>query len=107
MRIGRLKHRVTVQSKTTQDGPYGEPQVTWNDVVTTWAAVEPLRGREFFEAQADQSETEVRIVMRHREIATDDRIVHQGKVYDIQSIINPDEVDHMLEIMCTQGVTEG
>mgnify|MGYP000909745925 CR=1 FL=1 len=70
-------------------------------MANTWAAVEPLNGREFIAAQAVQSEVTTRIRMRYRaDLQPADRINHEGTLYDIQSIINPRSGDAELVVMC-------
>lgn len=52
MRAGRRRHKVTLYSVT--DGKDGDGAPTETEVVlrTAWAAIEPLQGRELFQAQA-------------------------------------------------------
>lgn len=71
-------------------------------------SIEPLRGRELFAAQEHSSETEVRIRIRYRDDVTDRmRVVHDGKYYEIQSVIDPELRHRELELMCSQGVLHG
>jgi SPP1 family predicted phage head-tail adaptor len=107
MRAGRLRHRLTLQSKTTTQNAYGEAVVSWVNQGTVWGAIEPLSGRELYAQQQIQPETKVRVVMRyHSTIDESWRIVSGGKYYDIDTIINADERNRMLTIMCRQGVAE-
>jgi len=107
MRAGRLRHRVTLQSKTETRDSYGGAVITWSDVATVYAAIEPLSGREWFAQQQVQSEVSVRIVVRYRAgITAANRIAHGATYYDILSVINHDEKDHMITLMCRQGVSE-
>ncbi len=66
MRAGRLRHRVQIQERveTTRD-EHGGISPTWSTIATVSASVEPLRGRELFEAQQVQERTTIRVRMRH------------------------------------------
>jgi SPP1 family predicted phage head-tail adaptor len=59
---GQYRHKVTFRIPTGTEIE-GIPQYT--DGATVWAAVEPLKGREFWEAQAAQAENIVKIKMRY------------------------------------------
>lgn len=98
---GRLNQRVTLQSKSvTRDG-MGNEVVTWSDVATVHAAVEPVRGREFVSLRAAQSDLTTRITIRYRAgVTTAMRVLHDGATYDVREIINPRSRNESLELMC-------
>ncbi|WP_038207890.1 phage head closure protein [Xenophilus azovorans] len=101
MQAGKLGQRVVIERLVQGQGPIGQPINEWVTLATVWAAVEPLNGREFFAADAAQSEVTTRIRMRYRDdITSADRIDHEGTLYDIQSIINPRSGDAELVLMC-------
>lgn len=107
MRAGRLRHRLALQSKTETRNAYGEAVVGWTVEDTVWGAIEPLSGREYFAQDQVQSEVRVRVVIRYRsDIDTSWRVVNDGKYYDIVDVINENNRDRMLTLMCRQGVSE-
>lgn len=89
MNAGRLRHRVTLRNRVeTQDATTGALSVTWTDVATVWAAVEPLSAREFIAAQAVSSQVTTRITIRFRDDVTPKmRAVHGSTVYDITGVL--------------------
>lgn len=94
MNPAKLNKRITIQKKgrTEDDAGYPIPNPKeWEDVVTIWAAREPLKGREFFAAAATQYENTVRWKIRYREdIKPGMRVVHKGRFYPIYAV--PDDV---------------
>lgn len=105
---GRLRHRVTIQSRVNVPDSFGQPIPTWTDVDTVWAAVEPLQGREFFTADNINSEVTTRIRIRWRSgLNTSMRVSFDGRLYNIHSIITPREVHDEMQLMCTEGVNNG
>lgn len=87
MQTGRLDRRIVIQSVTTAADSYGEPIETWADLDTVWAAYEPLRGREYFEAQQIDAQLEAKFTIRYRDdITVQMRIVHDGDTYGIASV---------------------
>ena len=92
MQAGRLRERVTLERKTAGAvDSWGQPiPDAWTPLGTVWAAVEPLAGREYIAAQAAQSEVTARIRIRWRgDVDSQIRVVHRGKTYDVQSVIDP------------------
>jgi SPP1 family predicted phage head-tail adaptor len=104
MRAGRLRHRVTIQRRLDVRDTYGDVAGgDWEDVASVWAAVEPLRGREFAELQRAGAEVTTRVVMRYRSgIEPQMRVKYGAHVYDIESVINVDERDRELQLMCRE-----
>lgn len=104
MKAGPLRHRVTIQEKagTGQDG-YGEDLPVWSDVATVWAAVEPLRGREFLEAQRAGAEVTTRIRIRYRDgIEPEMRVSWGDHTYDIEAILHIEERQREIHLMCKE-----
>ena len=66
IRAGRLRHRVTVQRPVTSRDSYGQDVITWTSAGDVWAAVEPLRGREYFDADQHTGEITTRVIIRWR-----------------------------------------
>jgi len=89
MRAGRLRHRVTIQRYTVTQNDYGEEVESWTTHATRWAAVEPLTGREYFDAQQMTAEVSLRVRVRHdsttEALTARDRISHDGRTLEIVS----------------------
>ncbi|AVP57751.1 phage head closure protein [Pulveribacter suum] len=101
MQAGRLDQRVTLEKFTTTTDGWGQPVQSWTPLATVWAAAEPLVGREFIAAQAAQSEVTARIRIRWRgDVNSQVRVVHRGKTYDVQSVIDPRSERKELILMC-------
>jgi SPP1 family predicted phage head-tail adaptor len=105
MQAGRLRHRVTVQRATDAIDQYGDQTPTWTSLGTVWASVEPLNGREYFAAAQMQSEVSTRIVIRPISGVTltpKDRVKFGSRYFDIQSVINRDERNRELQLLCVE-----
>lgn len=98
---GRLRHRIEIQNYEMTQDDWGGVIYAWSHWAHVWASVEPLQGREFFAAQALQSQTTVRIRMRYRPGVTSQmRVLFDGRIYDIESVIEPQSRRHALQLMC-------
>ena len=101
MKSGDLDQRVTVERFTSTVDDWGTPIESWAPLFSCWAAVEPLVGREFIAAQAAQSEVTARIRMRFRPWMTaQDRVIHNGTTYGIESLIDVRSDHRELVLMC-------
>ena len=101
MRAGQLDQRVTVERFTSTQDELGQPIESWAPLFTCWAAVEPLTGREFIAAQAAVSEVTARIRMRFQPWMTaQDRVVHNGTTYGIESLVDVRSENRELVLMC-------
>ena len=105
LKAGRLRHRVTLQSAAdTADGGGGFTTV-WSDVATVWASIEPLKGRERLFAQQLESPVSHRVTLRHRSgVTTAMRVKFGSRILNIRSVINAEERDRALELLCEEGV---
>ncbi|MFP1683342.1 phage head closure protein [Alloalcanivorax sp. C16-1] len=108
MRAGRLNKRVRFEAPASVTADkHGGQVITWEPLATQWAAVEPLNGREFFQAQGENSSVEVRIRVRYTQalaaLAPNCRAIYRGTAYNIVSVIDPQEQHSELTIMCEAG----
>ena len=100
MKAGKLRQRITLQAKAVTRDAMGGEVITWPDQATIWASAEPLRGREFFVAQQEQSEITIRFRIRYRtDVTTAWRVVWETRVYDIVQIIDPEGMHREQQIM--------
>ena len=101
MRAGQLDQRIVIERLVEGYDELGQPINDWLPIVTTWASVEPLVGREYLAAAALVSEVTARIRMRYRPgITAADRVIHDGKVYGITSVADVHSSRRELQLQC-------
>lgn len=106
---GRLRHRVTIQSQTQTQNPLtGELTVTWTDVATVWAAVEPISAREFVAAQEPNARVTTRVTIRYLDgIEPSMRLLHRGRRYNIHGVLEDmDSGREYLTLPVSEGVND-
>lgn len=109
MRAGRLRHRIEIQqlmSATTASGMSAGEQI-WSDesLMKIWAGIEPLRGTQFVAMKGVQADITHRVILRYTsEITPKHRIKYRDRIFEIDSIINPDERKILLELMCREKI---
>ena len=102
MKSGQLDQRISVERLQGGVDELGQPLPdTWAPLFTCWAAVEPLTGREYLAAQAAVSEVTAKIRMRFRPWMTaEDRVIHDGTIYNIVGLIDVRSANRELVLMC-------
>ena len=103
--IGAMRDRVTLQTVSEARDTHGEPIQTAATFATRWGKLEPLGGRENFEAQQLRSTVDHRITMRHLPGVTPKmRAVVGSRTFDIQAVSNPDERKRFTELLVSEAL---
>lgn len=103
MEAGRLRQRVTIQYKVVVQDSFGQEGITWTDLATVWASVEPLTGREYIEGRQEAAEVSTRIRIRYRSgVEPEMRAVHGSTVYNILSVLHIEQGQREIVLMCRE-----
>jgi SPP1 family predicted phage head-tail adaptor len=111
MRAGKLQNKIELQEKQTQKNPVGENTVNWVTFATVWARIRPLLGKEFFNAAQVQAEVTHKINIRFTEktdaagrtLSPIHRVKLGDRVFDINSVLNANEADAEMVLMCKES----
>jgi SPP1 family predicted phage head-tail adaptor len=105
MKAGQLRHYITVQQVTETQDTFGQGIESWTTWKQVYAAVEPMVGREYFASAQTLSKVTHRIRIRHLSgLTTKHRISWDGRIFDIESVINVMERERELVLMCVERV---
>lgn len=108
MNPGKLRQRITIQSRSVSQDSYGGQSETWATVMTVWAQITSLSSRELVAAQAGQSEITHQIRIRYvAGITADMRAVYNGRYFNLALPINTEERNIELVIPCVEGLNRG
>lgn len=106
---GTLNQQIELQQKTITRSPSGDEIAGWSAPRIVWAAVHPIRGKEYMAADHLRATVECKFVVRYLSAndvdAANWRIVHEGKVYGIVSPpIHVRSAREYIEIMGSSGI---
>jgi len=104
MKIGGLRHRVELKhlTQSSQD-THGAPIDTWTKYSDCWAEIEPLKGRELDIAQQINAEVTIKVTIRYNAaVLVTDRVVKGSRNLEVISIVNPEERNEKLILMCKE-----
>lgn len=108
---GRYNKKITLQTLSGVIIKDGVETPNFTDGATVWASCEPLKGKEFFEAEAAQSEISMRFRIRYMSgltakktrvkygAYTDDNGLIQNRYWNIEAIIDANEEHRELQLM--------
>lgn len=98
-----LKHRVTLQRISRAEDGQGGFTETWDDIATLWASIEPLKGYERMQAMQLKTPTTHRVRLRYRaDVTTKDRLIYDGRAFDVAEAINEGEAKLWLRLSCVE-----
>lgn len=105
LRAGDLNRRITIQEKTATADSTGQMIESWADLGTIWTAVIMSGGKEFYAAQKLRADvTAVFKVRFTRAITPVNRIIYDGRTFEILSANDPDGMRRELHISAKEVV---
>lgn len=105
MRIGRLRHRVELQSASMTQDASGEEIETWATIATLWANVAPVGRTERFVSGADQQLATIthRVEIRYRTNITNEmRFKWGARILDIEGYEDPSTKQAYTVVACRE-----
>ena len=105
---GRLRDRVTIQTRSVTRDAYGAEVVTWATLATVWASVETLSGREYLATISGgipqvRSERLSRVVIRYRsDVREYMQIVYGNRTLRIEQVLEAERRE-ALHLMCSEA----
>lgn len=105
MSPGQLNKKVQIASDGQVSNGSGGFENGLVPVKTVWANIDPLGGREFYEAQAANASVTHKITIRYWSGLKRSHVFsYKDRVFEIQYIINVNEADRFMEIQALERV---
>lgn len=108
MDFSKLKHRITIQSKSGGVDELGQPLNTWVDVATPRASIIHKSGLQALKADAETSITAASFRIRYKSgLTAGMRIVRGADIYDIKAVLPDLEGRRWVDLICEIGANHG
>ena len=109
MKVAEYRHLIRLQSRTQVADGMGSTTGVWGDEYETWAGVWPValqsRTKELTKDGKLTLEITHKVRIRYRsDVVAGWRVLFGSRTFDILSIINPDERNIILELVCREDV---
>lgn len=103
---GILNTRVEVQEPAEVPNSFGEPGLEWRTIATVWASVEPLSGRELWQAAQVRPDVTHRVLMRPTAVSLTSRLrlLVGGSILNLMPPAYPSRAQGYMEVMATEEV---
>lgn len=112
MLAGKLRKRVSIQSKSTSQDSFGQQVISWTNVLTSVSAeVLPLFAYE--KTGQGQASAVHQVTVRYNAALANPvavaamRVVYGSRILDVTGSINMDERNREMVLTCTEGLTLG
>lgn len=105
LKLGELRHLVEIQKAIDKKtGGSGQRLPTYEHFDTRWARVAPLTGRDLLEAKQINPTLSHEVEMHYADdIDETMRIVHNGRALNIEAVMNPEERNVKLLLLCSEA----
>ena len=102
-RIGKLRHRLTLERQWRSADAGGGVAIAWEAVAELWGAIETSAGGERVSADRLSGDTQPIITIRYRDdIAPAMRFVYGGRDLLIRAVLDPDGTRRFLRCLCEE-----
>lgn len=109
----KMRHRIIIQNQVLTPDGIGGNSVSWANFKTVWAHIDSLSGLSGRGLNAEKNFAgrlneikPMKITIRYTTgLSTEMRVLFDGRVFNIRSIINLDENNEMLQIYAEEGVS--
>ncbi|MDR2173657.1 MAG: phage head closure protein [Burkholderiales bacterium] len=104
-----MRSRVVIQRGVSdKTDKFGQPVVTWEDVVTVWANIRYLNGKEFLTAGTEVSAATVSVRIRYRtDITADMRVLIGDAILNIKAVLPDEAKREHVDLVCETGANNG
>jgi len=103
--IGQMRHQITLQGQGSTRDSGGGISAGWSTIASVYADIKPKSGKEVYAQGKLVGSVSHEITVRYRtDITNASRISFDSKLFNIRAIINVDERDRFLKLLCEQGV---
>lgn len=101
---GLLRNKIVIERETITKNNVGGYDSSWSTHLTPFAFIKPLSGSEVVRHRQLQSDISHKIYMRYeQDIIAKDRIKYGTREFQIRAVINIEERDKWLELICVEG----
>jgi SPP1 family predicted phage head-tail adaptor len=99
----QMNRRVSIQSATDVSDGQGGQTASWATDATVYAAIEPLKGYEKYQAMQVQTPVSHKVTIRYRAgVTTSQRLLYGSRIFGIKEVINVNEDGNFLELKCIE-----
>jgi SPP1 family predicted phage head-tail adaptor len=107
LKSGRMNSFTTLKRMSLTQDTAGQQTRTWTKLGTQMAAIDPVRGREYFAASGEKADVTHEIRMRARTdiaLTPRDRVYVGTRIFDVKSVLDLNDDGREWLLMCIENV---
>lgn len=103
MQVGKLRHKISIEERTDSLDGRGESVEIWSKYLSAKAGIYSIDGDETEKMHQENNSVTHRVIMRYRAgVTAKMRVNFNGRLFDIESVINVNERNKSLKLMCEE-----
>ena len=103
--IGKMRRLISIERASEIPDGAGGFETTWSEIGTAWAWFKTMSGNERLYGMQLENPVTHKIYIRYRtDIDERDRIVYQGRYFNIRALLDLEELRRYIEITAEEGV---
>lgn len=100
LNTGEMRNKIEIQEFIETINENGYPVEDWQTKHHLWAKIKTVKGSEVIKAAAEINTETYRFIVRYTEgLNAKQRIIFKGYTYDIQAVLNDDELQNTQTII--------
>lgn len=104
-RFGDMRRRIVILQRSDAQSLSGAMIPSWTAFATVWAEIKPATGRELMMAQQVGATVSHAIRMRWLTgVLPSMRVQYGERYFDINAVLNIEEMNRQLQLLCTERV---
>ena len=104
---GMLRHSIAIERETDTPNDSGGQSIVWATQYTLKAFIKPKSGNERVRGMQLESPLTHSVFIRYIiGILPDDRINFGGRLFQIRAVLNIEERNRWIELLCEEGVAQ-
>jgi len=105
MRAGKLKHLGVIEAYTESKNSVGEVIKTWSEFAKVRCDIKPLNGNEKYVSKEKHATATHQVIIRFIDgVNPKMRLVARGRIFEIESALNVNEQDRMMQLIVKEEV---
>lgn len=102
---GQLRHRLDIQAATETRDTFGGVVLTWATISTVWGSLEAIGQTPIFVGDQVKGITTYRIIVRYFQgLTSKHRVMYQGRIFDLLSLVVPGERKAFHELLAQEQI---
>jgi SPP1 family predicted phage head-tail adaptor len=100
------RHLIDIEQPSFSQNDYGESTQSWSLFIRVYGAIQGIGGREYIISDVKNAEVDYRVYTEYIQgVKPNMRIKHGDRYFAIKNVINTDELNRELQLLCKEVIS--